>query len=119
MDIFESLENLGISEECFNDIMDIVEEILDESSKSIYNAIEKKHGKPEYDEEGNPANKSAELKDKFTVARNKEYSDAYMRDYEKGKDIPRGQAGHRECTTHASFALCNRRGKTKAQKNAP
>ena len=32
MDIFESLENLEISEECFNDIMDIVEEILSEST---------------------------------------------------------------------------------------
>ena len=30
MDIFESLENLNISEECFNDIMDIVEEIISE-----------------------------------------------------------------------------------------
>ena len=30
MDIFESLEELNISEECFNDIMDIVEEILNE-----------------------------------------------------------------------------------------
>ena len=30
MDIFESLENLSVSEECFDDIMDIVEEILSE-----------------------------------------------------------------------------------------
>ena len=30
MNIFESLENLEISEECFNEIMDIVEEILSE-----------------------------------------------------------------------------------------
>ena len=41
MDIFESLENLEISEECFNDIMDIVEEILGEST---WNQIEKVHG---------------------------------------------------------------------------
>lgn len=32
MDIFESLENLEISEECFNEIMDIVEEIINERS---------------------------------------------------------------------------------------
>ena len=32
MDIFENLENLNISEECFNDIMDIVEELLNENS---------------------------------------------------------------------------------------
>lgn len=30
MDIFENLENLPVSEACFNDIMDIVEEILSE-----------------------------------------------------------------------------------------
>ena len=30
MDIFENLENLIISEDCFNDIMDIVEEIINE-----------------------------------------------------------------------------------------
>lgn len=32
MDIFESLENLPISEECFNDIMDMVEAIINEVS---------------------------------------------------------------------------------------
>ena len=30
MDIFESLENLNVSEECFDDIVSIVEEILSE-----------------------------------------------------------------------------------------
>jgi hypothetical protein len=33
MDIFESLENLNISEECFNDIVGIVEEYLYESNR--------------------------------------------------------------------------------------
>ena len=33
MDIFESLENLNVSEECFNDIMGIVEEIINERNK--------------------------------------------------------------------------------------
>ena len=32
MDIFESLENLNVSEECFDDIMDIVEELLSEGT---------------------------------------------------------------------------------------
>lgn len=32
MNIFESLENLNVSEECFNDIMSIVEEIINEVS---------------------------------------------------------------------------------------
>ena len=31
MDIFEQLENLNVSEECFDDIMDIVEELIDET----------------------------------------------------------------------------------------
>ena len=30
MDIFENLENLNVSEECFNDIMNMVEEIIEE-----------------------------------------------------------------------------------------
>ena len=32
MNIFENLENLEVSEACFNDIMDIVEEIINEVS---------------------------------------------------------------------------------------
>ena len=31
MDIFEQLENLNVSEECFDDILDIVEELIDET----------------------------------------------------------------------------------------
>ena len=33
MNIFESLENLQVSEECFNDILSIVEEIINEVSR--------------------------------------------------------------------------------------
>lgn len=44
MDIFENLENLEISEECFNDIMGIVEEIIDEE---IIDYIKKVHGDSE------------------------------------------------------------------------
>lgn len=45
MDIFESLENLNVSEECFNDIMNVVEEILSERDmftrpKAAKNSIE-------------------------------------------------------------------------------
>ena len=38
MDIFESLENLNVSEECFDDIISIVEELL---SEDVYSAIDK------------------------------------------------------------------------------
>lgn len=40
MDIFENLEQLNVSEECFNDIMDIVEDILGAINRS--NKSEKK-----------------------------------------------------------------------------
>ena len=36
MDIFESLENLNVSEECFNEIMGIVEEIINEVSVNMW-----------------------------------------------------------------------------------
>ena len=32
MDIFENLENLNVSEKCFNDIMVLVEEVINEIS---------------------------------------------------------------------------------------
>lgn len=41
MDIFESLENLNVSEECFNDIMGIVEDLLSTINKSNKSAKEK------------------------------------------------------------------------------
>ena len=41
MDIFESLENLNVSEECFDDIMGIVEGILGAIDKSNYSPEKK------------------------------------------------------------------------------
>ena len=65
--IFESLENLPISEECFNDIVDIVEELL---SENIRDAIISKHGEPTYTSKGQyPKNKSAKLIYKAAQAR--------------------------------------------------
>ena len=43
MDIFESLENLNVSEECFDDIIGIVEEILNELYEKGYEAAPKGH----------------------------------------------------------------------------
>ena len=43
MNIFESLENLNVSEECFNDVMEIVEEIINElKNDTIGNAYIKR-----------------------------------------------------------------------------
>ena len=40
MDIFESLENLNVSEECFDEIMGLVEELLSEGG-NLYQTVEK------------------------------------------------------------------------------
>ena len=42
MDIFEQLENLNVSEECFDDIMDIVEAILDEGKEPFETTMDYK-----------------------------------------------------------------------------
>jgi hypothetical protein len=76
MDIFESLENLNVSEECFDEIMDMVEGLVGE--------IERKHGEPKYKyskETGTvPANKSAELLAKRDDAWGKEFNQAKERE---------------------------------------
>ena len=38
MNIFESLENLNVSEECFDEIMGIVEELLSEENRALWGA---------------------------------------------------------------------------------
>jgi hypothetical protein len=48
MDIFESLENLNVSEECFDEIIGIVEELINEDIKSY---IVKKYGEPKFNKE--------------------------------------------------------------------
>ena len=76
--IFESLENLNVSEECFEDIVGLVEEYL---SEDIYDYIQKKHGKAIYDVNTNrPANKSAKLIRKAQEIAGEERHQATMRD---------------------------------------
>ena len=43
MNIFESLENLNVSEECFEDIVGLVEEYLSETLRTQGEQLEKKH----------------------------------------------------------------------------
>lgn len=75
MNIFESLEQLNVSEECFDDIVSMVEAMLNEKdSLNNISHITRVHGKPQYDylmTDGNgigygtpdvPANKAAELR---------------------------------------------------------
>ena len=57
MSIFESLENLNVSEECFNDIVEIVEEIINELKIStVDSAFDKRaEEKDKKDEENDKA----------------------------------------------------------------
>ena len=57
MNIFENLENLNVSEECFDEIMGIVEEVVNEN---VWATVMKKYGEPEW-KNGKPKNKAAEL----------------------------------------------------------
>lgn len=89
MDIFESLENLPVSEECFDEIMGIVEELLSESNPKTIGASTKKRydnytgalknlkdtvkaGKDPYDAMINYANASNKLERNVELA-NKHY----------------------------------------------
>lgn len=42
MDIFESLEQLPVSEACFDEIMDMVEEVIEESNKNALQRVANK-----------------------------------------------------------------------------
>ena len=59
-----------ISEECYNEIMEMAAKIVAESvlgklNEDVLTTIKKKHGDPKYDESGKPLNKSAELTNKI------------------------------------------------------
>ena len=63
MDIFESLENLNVSEECFNDIVGLVEEYINELDKSTIQSYISKR-----DENAKDAEKKFEQAKKQGVA---------------------------------------------------
>ena len=97
MNIFESLENLNVSEECFNDIMDIVEDLLnEEDSLDDGSHIRKRYGEPEYKEGKDskrfeiPANKSAKL---YAKAHAKDDRYPYAPAFNDGKGV--GEYGKR------------------------
>lgn len=103
MDIFESLENLNVSEECFEDIVGLVEMYLnEEDSLDDGSHIRKRYGNPEYkkDENGRkvytdkgfeiPANKSAKL---YAKAHSKDNRYPYAPAFNDGKGV--GEYGKR------------------------
>ena len=63
MSIFEDLENLNVSEECFDDIMGIVEALLDRTNKNFEKA-KADFNTPELKEIGQKAYKSLTTKEK-------------------------------------------------------
>ena len=78
MNIFESLENLNVSEKCFEDILRVIENLLNEDIETL---IKKKYGEPEYAPPYySPANKSAQLLGKVIQARNTEIEQAAERE---------------------------------------
>ena len=92
MNIFESLENLNVSEECFNDIIGIVEDLLSEDVDDIKKRIEKKYGKAKgyLDSYYDTRNKSAKLIDKLDLAREREEEKAAERaNYKKLRVSPK------------------------------
>lgn len=90
--IFENLENLNVSEACFNEIMDIVEEIIDEDIKSyIYKNVapEKRY---ELLQKVDKVKKD-EMSDRHTRQMLKNYFDNGEKDMVKASDEAEKQVG--------------------------
>lgn len=103
MDILENLENLPVSEECFDDIIDIIEELLSEDIKT---AISKKYGQPKYSEVdgeyskkaphlylAKPLNKSAKLTNNVKEIQRREEEDTERREKELHPEVKAGEYG--------------------------
>lgn len=93
MNIFESLENLNVSEECFSDIMRIVEEIINEVSQetadrvSLQRYIDKREAKDKYDN-----TKDSKDYEKYMHKNTKKYNNSELRDkWDVMKGIKRGK----------------------------
>ena len=94
MNIFESLENLNVSEECFDEIMGIVED--------IFSQIKKVHGEPKYDDNEKEyvsqlpkaLNKSAKLIRQAQYNQNRERNEAVGNAAVKDVKIPKDREGH-------------------------
>lgn len=91
MNIFESLENLEVSEACFDEIIGLVEELLDESKYTISQRIADKYIKKalkENPEEPSKTKAAEEGKDKL---RNWQYK---YQDTSKGASLPKSSDKH-------------------------
>lgn len=95
MDIFESLENLEVSERCFKDIVSIIEEIIDEVSKedadavSLQRYINRKEAKDKYDK-----TKDSKDEEKLEKENTRSYKNSKLRDkWDILKGIKKGKDG--------------------------
>ncbi len=70
MDIFEQLENLNVSEECFDEIMDIVETLIGNFTVPASDEFGKSYLKGKYSEEATPKEKRKALASDELLRRN-------------------------------------------------
>jgi len=93
MDIFESLENLNVSEKCFDEIMGIVEEYINEISKEAADAVSLQRyiNRREADDQYSKTGDSRDEK-KLEDANFKKYKNSELRDkWDILKGIKRGK----------------------------
>ena len=86
MDIFESLENLNVSEECFKNIIELVEEYINElRDETIRNASDKNEAISKAQEENLPNVKKSEDLEfvKDDIAKRKHRAQVLRDKYEK------------------------------------
>ena len=95
MNIFESLENLEVSEGCFKDIVSIIEEIINEVSKddadavSLQRYINRRDARDKYDK-----TKDSRDEEKLERENTKSYKNMKLRDkWDVLKGIKKGKDG--------------------------
>lgn len=104
--IFKSLSE-SVSEQCYDEIMGLVEDVLSQ--------IKKVHGEPGYFIDGR--NKAAELTDKARENRSKELDQTIMR--EKGRNELYGFAKQRVEDKRGWYGTKNEKGRMKTQDRRP
>ena len=93
MDIFESLENLSVSEKCFNDIIRLAEEFINEVSKEVADevSLQRYINRRDADDEYLKTGDSRDGK-KLEDANFKKYKNSELRDkWDVLKGIKRGK----------------------------
>ena len=106
MNIFESLENLNVSEECFDEIMGIVEEILGESKVLAYSHEQRAKNDASNAQYGRPSVHPREKGDKIIAkARqlDKKLYDKMVTDLESSNSKVKGEAERRKESLNTNY----------------